>query len=427
MALDWLKEPVSPEAPAGPDLELAEADAFLDYYYDAEGRLPGRYVTTGQQVGADGRALDRLFDPGDVDLTAERRAITDLLRQSRDLRLLSLLARWEVLARDVTGLADAMEGMANVLAAFGDVAHPALPDRARDRRAAIETLNVQAAMLQPLQYLPLNGDPQVTWRRWQVTQGRAEARAGEDDASADGILSGLTERGNAATVTGVQADLGRCLNAARSIDTGLLAPLIELLEGILGLIAQARPELAPPEPVDEQKIADEDAAPEEETTPLAETRAAGDLTSRGEARAALGAVEAYLARVEPSSAALLLVIQARQLIGRPLVEAIETLLPENAAKAVIDFGPETGFALSMDRLKALSADIPAPEADDSPAPAPHVDSRPSASAQLRVVETWFRRSEPASPIPLLLSRARGWLEKDFEAILGDLLPSSESG
>ncbi|WP_308918368.1 type VI secretion system ImpA family N-terminal domain-containing protein, partial [Jannaschia sp. LMIT008] len=179
MTADWLTEPVTDDAPCGPDLELAEDDDFLDYYYEAEGRLPDRYVSAGPQLRADAPSPDRISDPRDVDLRGERSAIDGLLRRSRDLRLLSLRARWEALAQDPDGFADAVEGVAAVLGAFGDAVHPALPDRARDRRAALEALANPATVLQPLQYLPLTGDPDVTFRRIQVARGAVEPRAAE--------------------------------------------------------------------------------------------------------------------------------------------------------------------------------------------------------------------------------------------------------
>lgn len=60
-----LLEPVSPESPCGPDLERRDDPEFIDYYFEAESRLPERYFTPG--LAEDGRE-DRLFDPRSVDL-----------------------------------------------------------------------------------------------------------------------------------------------------------------------------------------------------------------------------------------------------------------------------------------------------------------------------------------------------------------------
>ncbi|MBM2578054.1 type VI secretion system ImpA family N-terminal domain-containing protein [Jannaschia sp. Os4] len=432
--LEWLTEPVEADPPCGPDLELAEDDDFLDYYYDAEGRLPARYMDTGQSLGADGRPRDRLFDASSVDLAGERREIEGLLRRSRDLRPLSLLARWGALAWRTDVLADAVEGMAALVAAHGDAVHPALPERSRDRRGAIEALATPAHVIQPLNHLPLTGTGEVTWRRWQVAQGRVEPRAGEEEADGTAILQALGDRANASQVEAVQADLARVAAAARTLHPNLLERLLDTVDGILGLIAQARPELtapAPdaPAPADAPEAGGAPAEAEASPAPAAVEELPADAPQdRAQAKAALVAVETYLARSEPASAALLLTIQARQLIGRPLVEALETLLPGDAPRAVIDLG-SSGFALPMDRLKALSGEIPAPDAATAgeAAAAPEVVDRGQAAGQLRAIAAFFRRSEPASPVPLLLDRARTWLERDFEGLLSELLPPAAEG
>jgi type VI secretion system protein ImpA len=149
------------------------------------------------------------------------------------------------------------------------------------------------------------------------------------------------------------------------------------------------------------------------------------IPSQPAARQALRAIEVFFARYEPSSAALLLVTQARLLVGKPLVEAIETLLPEDANKTRIDFGASTGFSMSMERLRLLSKEmaslVPAePEAD--PGPPPVIATRAEVAAWLRDVDDYFRKREPASPIPLLLTRAKGYLDKDFAALISEFVP-----
>ncbi|KIT17897.1 ImpA family type VI secretion system protein [Jannaschia aquimarina] len=436
MALQWLTEPVDPDNPCGPDLEREDDDAFIEYYFDAEGRLPERYVTAGMASG-DGTVSDRLYDPKSVDLAAELKEIDGLLRRSRDLRLLSLRTRWQALARDTAGLAETLEGAAEAVGTFGEAMHPMTADAGRERRAALEAFAAAPTVLQPLQYLPLTGDDAVSWRRWQMASGRIAAPEDEEIAP-EGLLQALGERMSAHEVDRIQGDLARALTAARRIGSPHVAPLVELLDGICGLIAQARPDLAAPdevaptapeavsesgpEPVATQAASN--AAPEPAPPKQPEPQV-GDLTSQSEARGVLAGVEGYLTRHEPSSAALLLVVQARQLVGRPLVEAIETLMPQRAGQAVIDFGPGAGFALPMDRLRQLSeasagqAQSPEPEPPEA-----RIDSRPEAAAKLRAAERWFRQAEPASPIPILLAKARIWLEKDFEAIMTEILPPS---
>ena len=83
MAWDWLKQPVTETEPCGPDLEKSDDPDFLDYYFEAESRLPERYFTPGVP-NLLGGSEDQLFDPRTVLLRGETEAITGLLQRSRD-------------------------------------------------------------------------------------------------------------------------------------------------------------------------------------------------------------------------------------------------------------------------------------------------------------------------------------------------------
>jgi type VI secretion system protein ImpA len=61
----------------------------------------------------------------------------------------------------------------------------------------------------------------------------------------------------------------------------------------------------------------------------------GSIKSQAEAAAALLAVETNFAVNEPSSPAVILVHQARALVGKPLTHSHEILLPEAAPRAII--------------------------------------------------------------------------------------------
>ena len=141
----------------------------------------------------------------------------------------------------------------------------------------------------------------------------------------------------------------------------------------------------------------------------------------------LQAVERYFASTEPSSLALVLVTQARLLIGRPLVEALDALLENSAGYAQISFGTETGFAINMARMRDLSGQANISTEDFSQAaegdpPTTEVVSRDQAGQVLRLIEEFFRAREPASPIPILLFKARNMLSKDFHALVRELIP-----
>lgn len=446
-ALAWLLDPVGESLPCGPDLEAEGSDAFIDYYFEAEARLPERYVTPGM-AGVAGSA-DQVFDPKSVGLKTETQTITQLLRQSRDLRLLSLLARFQILAARPADFADTLQAMAALLAQWPDAAHPQLPDSAGDRRAALDELGSIKTVVMPLHYLPLGGQADLSYRRYLVATGQAVARPSEEGAERGAIISTLSQPGQQKPVERLHADLGRAAQAlTRIADLSAAHPTapfrpsfdetLQALTGIQRMLQEARPELviwsSQPEPAPAPAEAAADpaiAAPVQPADP-GPMQPVGAIADRSGVRAALEGAERFLARNEPSSPALLLVTQARLLIGRPLIEALETLLPGDAGKAVIGFAPETGFALSMERMKKLSEsalggfDQPGEAAEPAPAEPLVLTSRAEVAAQLHAVEAFYAAREPASPIPILLARARGFMDKGFQSIVAELLPRTEA-
>jgi len=105
---------------------------------------------------------------------------------------------------------------------------------------------------------------------------------------------------------------------------------------------------------------------------------------------------------------------------------LETLLPAHSERAKIDFGAETGFVLDMGRLKQLAQEAVSTAqnaVDEDPGEAPVVENRADVAAHLSALEEFYRAREPASPIPVLLFRARTYLEKDFSSIVTEIIPA----
>lgn len=442
MAAFNLLDPISPEAPCGPDLEKQDDPDFLDYYFEAESRLPERYFTPG--LATDGRE-DRQFDPRSVDLAAETAAINGLLARSRDLRLISLLARFQILAGKLEGFTNTLEDMAAVMGQWPDDVHPA----GADRRAAIDSLNSQPAVVMPLLHLPILPNSEVTLRRFMVVTGKVEPRASERDIAGTDLLAPLRADANHKTVSAVQDRLSRAADALHRIqklaashpDTPLtldLGALRTALADMQAMIASARPDLQPwapgaaADPAPEQ--VPEDPHPDSPAPAAAKTPAgpAPRISDRAMAAVTLEAVRQWLAGNEPSSPALVLVAQARALVGKPLVEAIEVLMPAQASGAQLRIGQGSPFILSMDKLKSLTQtglDGQPGQGGDAAGqgggtyPPPAISRRADIIAQLLGVEGYFATFEPASPVPLLLAKAREMLDKRFDAIVAELLAS----
>jgi type VI secretion system ImpA family protein len=59
---------------------------------------------------------------------------------------------------------------------------------------------------------------------------------------------------------------------------------------------------------------------------------------------------------------------------------------------------------------------------DGPRIAGRVDSREDVVKALDAISDYYRRKEPASPVPVVLQRAREWVNLDFLAVLEDIAP-----
>ncbi|MFY1709526.1 ImpA family type VI secretion system protein [Tritonibacter scottomollicae] len=444
MIVDDILIPISADAPCGPDLDASWDDTYGEYYFDAEGRLPERYFTPGTELPGSEQQPDKVFDPvADVNLQAEITQIDSLLSRSRDLRLLVLRAKWQALAGEIGDLADTFEMIAGCLEVFGPDLHPRIESAARERREAINDLASQMALLQPLTFLPLSASGDVSLRRIKVAEGHLKPLQKEQDLEADTLYGLLRDPANGARISFVLEAIGRIQAALERIQvasqrstggqTPKLDPLNEVLTEMIAAVKKARPDLVKDAPQGGGAAggaADPSAtAPSEAGPPMMPAAVnAPKVESHDHARALLEQVEHYYRREEPSSAALLLVTQARLLIGKTLVEAITTLLPGRAAEAKIDFGPASGFVIDYNRLETLSTTQPTDPTRDSRSRPPKVSPIPSgqeAADVLLGVEAYFRHAEKSSPVPLLLSRARRYVDQEFESILTDLLGGAE--
>lgn len=447
MTLEWLRDPISEEEPCGPDLEATDDDAFLDYYYEAESIMPERYFTPGLSDDSAEFTPGVLFDRKSIKHKEDKEKITGLLKRSRDLRLLSLLARLMILAGRLDDFAEALEGTADVLEAFPDDVHP--KDHS-DRRGALDELGNTVVVGIPLSYCEVAGAGEVSLRRYQVATGAQKPREGELGLVTGTMLTELGAPGNAKAVDAAHAALDRAAAAFARIKSACLRndlnpfnptvdPTVQTIADIQGLIQSGRNDLQPwSADAAVEEVAETDAAADDADgdTPAGDSPAGAPIAAaptvvtsiptRADALQTIQAIETYFATHEPAAPALLLITQARLLVGKPLVEAIETLMPDRAAQTRIDLGADTGFVMDMARLKMLAgeaASTAAAAAEAPPGPPPVVASRADVAGHLKALEEFYRAREPASPVPVLLFRAKTYLEKDFSAVVAELVPA----
>lgn len=128
-------------------------------------------------------------------------------------------------------------------------------------------------------------------------------------------------------------------------------------------------------------------------------------------------------------------LQHASAAGIEAVKAIErTMSADGGADAVPEFNPLAAQLVKIDRLLrarlaerigagAESGDDAAP-ADGQPGQVGAIRSRQDAIRALDAVAEFFRRSEPSSPIPLFLERAKRLVSKSFLEVLADIAPEA---
>lgn len=442
MELEEILQPLDGSEPCGPDLDEIGDDEYLSYMLPAEDRLPSRFF--------DGNGAP--FDRTTVDLKREITAISSLLAKSRDLRLLALEARFQILAGQIVGFCDAIAKMSALVDRHWDAVNPRPFDGDHTMRVnTLGGLDDRTTVILPLQHATIVRDRRigpVSSRQYAVATGKTPPRDGEAVADAGALMDALRSVENREAITTVHAALvnaraGLAATRARFIDeVGYeQAPrfdgLDEVLGDVAGLLEEALPELGSGG-VSGQDAGASAEAGDEFASPAPTLGAAAPagpapsapassapIGSHADAIAALYAAEQYFGRAEPSSPALVLVHQARTLIGKPMVAAIEALMPESADRLKIRFDGAMKFQLDINRVRTLTDSIA-----EGSLEAPLLEhssneyaakSRAEAAGLMAAVEAYYKTAEPSSPVPMLLSKARAYLSRDFLAILNDLI------
>jgi type VI secretion system protein ImpA len=407
--------PVSEEDPCGPDLDLEGDAEFMNYMAAMEGQLPAFYFSQD-----DGKPFDRKS----IDFASAFKVGEKLLAKSHDLRLLVLLTKLSILNRDISGFAHWLAVSARLLADHWDEAHP----RGEDgdfvvRLSQLSTLDDGPVVILPLQYAPVaetQRDGALPYRAQLVALGETKARDGESLPNASTIDKILLNADMAAltatfqSLQNIKSSIARIravsierVGFEQATHFHTLSPLVDKIALFLHTaIARRDPTVAAPE------------ASEGEAPSSSEAGAAGpapEFASLADVDAALGAALGYFETQEPSSAAVLLIGQARQLLGKNLYDVMKLLAPTQADLARIFVGAEPAFTVPVSSITANEA-APFERQETEPAV-----SRAAALALIEAVAIHMRRVEPSSPVPYLLDRARNLASRDFLSLLKDLL------
>jgi len=439
-----LTSPVSDADPCGPDLDQQGDPEFMNYMARAEGLLPATYFS-----GPDGGVFDR----ASIDVEAEFTGAKPFLDQTRDLRLLILLAKFSALNRDIGNVVTVVSAIAELLDTQWDAVHP----RAEDgdygiRIASLETLDDTAPVVMPLQYMPLlqgKRSGPISYRTFMFLSGDAQPRESEempdraivDRAISEVELSTLIERRD--QFASLQAALKRIGDLCRERASGGTVSLEKvpaltgkILSTLNDIIVKRDPSAAPAAASTDTSDAD---GPEQTPSNKPGGPAAGIRTS-ADVASSLAAIDRYFSRSEPSNPALLLVRQAQQLMGKSFLEAMQILVPGHIGQAKFQIGKDQLFEIPIESLSSFATvETTTDDAGDAtgaadgngaaenPAPAPIVaTSRREAFILLEQIGSYYRVAEPSSPIALLTDRARSCADRDFLSLLKELIPPPPS-
>lgn len=432
MRYSALLTPITEAEPCGPDLDEVGDDAFLNYTLSVDDRFPVRYYDLDS--GAP-------FDRASIDLRAEVETVSTLLEASRDLRLLGIEARFQILVGQIGGFSECLQAMAGLLERYWDEVHPqAFEGDLTLRQNTVSALASRATVIFPLHNTTIVRDRRhgsITYRHQMILAGEAQPFPAAKPLFAADIAEALANVDNVEAVATCHDHLVAARAAVVAIESIFrekagftfvpdLTELADTLGGMAAFIESHVATLAPERPAHEGRAGDgSDAAfgGDGDLAAGAQSLAVAISTQAG-AKAALGAAERYFAKHETSSPALILVAQARQLLGKPLVDVLRTLASGEADRAMIRIDAESGFQLDMDRMRDVTDSLEGSAAIVVATPGEpefSAATRAEAIALMLGVEAFLKRAEPSSPVPLLLEKARGFQDQDFRAILRSLV------
>lgn len=355
-----LTSPLDGEDPCGPDLDASGDAAFLNFFAFAPFQFPDRFFDDG-----------RPFDPSAGDFreaTAQIPAmLAELMKRSRDLRLLAFLARFAILKRRLDEFADVVAAMALLLDQRWDGVHPrARGDGSFEARvSALEELD-DPLVLFSLQFVTLLSDRRhgnVAYRSLALA---AEAEQREDGVDArekySGRIAALTEAqivqsfkdAGQEAIAGTRRSFQRLSASIQDIrdcfadkasgrETPNLEKLLKVVRDVLALFEAAFPSAAEPFRADEALLDDRVSA-----------GSRSRISCAAQARRALESAKDYFRRYEPSSPALPLVAQALELQGKTFVEVLAVLAPDCHASAYYSIGDRRSFKLAVAPLGEMT-------------------------------------------------------------------------
>ena len=412
---------VSPGAGCGPDLYDTEP-AFAALMDSCEEMLPERFSD---------------FDRSEVDFTDLFKQMDGFLKQSRDLRLLVLIAQFSLLSGQIHPFANVVRTIRQLIDTYWQDVHPQDADFGHmERMGALEALSNRPTVFLPLESASLFKTKRtgpISYRAIQIASGAITPREDEHTISLGSLDAALTsgeiEQDVIDEVLQDLTDLPLELEAIAAISSAKLKEsdakatppnyekLISLVRDISRELTSRLGLLAP----EAEAVAD---AEEAAAPAAAGSTSATDVQNAAQAKLLLDAIEEYFATREPSHPALFLVREAGGLVGKSYLDALRVLMPRRFDDVTWLLGT-SGLQLSNDRLIDLNEGEEADWGEIGDFGVMVIDNRAEAMRQIGAVKSYYLTNEPTSPIPLLLEEAQSMGSGSFTGLLNLFLRPEE--
>ncbi|WP_290648317.1 type VI secretion system protein TssA [Aquisalimonas sp.] len=323
MELDRILEPLSNDAPADVDLDAGGEILALDML--AQWGYPER----------------------EPDWRELQRSCLEALEKSRDLRPGAYLAAALLHTEGLSGFADGVHCLRQLVESQWDAVHPPLDEDgdATERANALFNLTNYQKVLKPLRRVPLVDD-RATGRfsllDIEIADGKADVPEGyEGDPPRRELIEAAFEAVGNDALQALASPVKRAVDDLAAIEAVFRdrcgveqAPDLARLRDVLGRIDGAlqafmpAPDHAAPEPPLADASADRQGNPGPSGVASESARAPGEIRTRAEAVAAMDAIATYFRTQEPSSPVPLLIERAKRLVDMDFVSILRDVAPD---------------------------------------------------------------------------------------------------
>ncbi|MGI9357587.1 MAG: ImpA family type VI secretion system protein, partial [Rhizobiaceae bacterium] len=273
MRFEKLREPISKDQPCGPDLDEEGDEDYINYIFAAEERLPTRFFDDEQKP----------FDKSGIDLDDEVKTIGELLERSRDLRLLTLEARFQILRGEIIGFCECVTACTQLTEKFWNHVHPGADGDMQLRQNTVASLDSLITCVLPMQFAPIVRDRRegdISYRVYAVATGDVTPAEEEKVKSPAAVTDALGNAGNSEVVEATFNALNEMIEAFEKLKSIFIEhvdhefvpffdQITEAAQQLIKLIGKARPDLAGEKSTDDDETGDE-RENEEDSTDIAD-------------------------------------------------------------------------------------------------------------------------------------------------------------